>query len=163
MSDDVDAAAVGTEELLRGVCREARDLLGKVSGSVTRVVVQAGTHRVEIEWDPSIAPSAPAAPSGPGLVTGLDAAAPEVEGRFVVRAPLVGAFYRSPAPGQPPFVEVGDVVEPEQDLAIIEAMKMMNRIPCGASGKVTAILVDDGVMVEFDQPLMYVDPPDDDG
>ena len=161
MSDEVDAGDGGNEELLRGVCKEARDLLGKVTGPVKRVVVQAGVHRVEIEWDPTVAPTAPAAAAA---VSSLEPAGlPGVEGRHVVVAPLVGAFYRSPAPGEPPFVAVGDVVEPEQDLAIIEAMKMMNRIPCEVGGKVTAILVEDGVMVEFGQPLMYIDPPDDDG
>ena len=161
MSDEVDAGSGGSEELLRSVCREARDLLGKLTGPVKRVVVQAGVHRVEIEWDPTVAPSAPAAA---GAAPGSEpAAAPEVAGRQVVVAPLVGAFYRSSAPGEPPFVTVGDLVEPGQDLAIIEAMKMMNRISCEFDGKITAILVEDGVMVEFGQPLMYIDPPDDDG
>ncbi len=160
MSAEVDAEVGGNEDLLRGVCKEAHALLAKVTGPVTRVVVQAGAHRVEIEWDPSVAPSAPAA-AAPGAA--VEAAVADVPGRQVVVAPLVGSFYRSPAPGEPAFVAIGDIVEVEQDLAIIEAMKMMNRIPAEFAGKVTAILVEDGTMVEFGQPLMYIDPPDTDG
>ena len=72
-------------------------------------------------------------------------------------APLVGTFYRSPEPGAKPFVEVGDVVEPETEVAIVEAMKIMNRITADCAGRVTEILVSDGEMVEFGQTLMYVE------
>ncbi len=161
MSDQAETVADGEDALLRSVCREARDLLGRVSGPVKRLSVQGGEHRVEIEWDLSAMPAAPGGAVG-AVVSATVATPDEVPGRFVVTAPLVGAFYRASEPGAAPFVSVGDMVEADQEVAIIEAMKMMNRIPCEVSGKVTAILVEDGVMVEFGQALMYVDPPDSD-
>lgn len=161
MSKQVEVAAAGDEEALRDVCKEARDLLARLHGPVRRLSVQRGDAHVEIEWEPTANPSAPN--HGGSAPATAPAEAAEVEGRHVVTAPLVGAFYRAPEPGAPPFVQVGDLVEPGQDLAIIEAMKMMNRIPCEVSGRITAILVEDGVMVEFGQELMHVDPADGDG
>ncbi len=75
----------------------------------------------------------------------------------VVRAPMVGTFYRAPSPDARPFVEVGDRVGPEQTLCIIEAMKMLNQIEADVAGEVTAILVENGQPVEFDQPLFVID------
>ena len=75
----------------------------------------------------------------------------------VVRSPMVGTAYRAPAPGAPPFVEVGDTVREGQTLLIVEAMKTMNQIPAPRAGVVKAILVEDGEPVEFDQPLMVIE------
>lgn len=74
----------------------------------------------------------------------------------VVRAPMVGTFYQAPSPEARPFVEVGDQVGAEQTLCIIEAMKMLNQIEAEVSGKVVAVLVENGQPVEFDQPLFVV-------
>lgn len=81
--------------------------------------------------------------------------APAVEGT-VVRAPMVGTFYRSPSPDADPFVEVGDNISNGQTLCIIEAMKMLNQIHAELSGKIIEILVENGQPVEFDQPLFVV-------
>jgi acetyl-CoA carboxylase biotin carboxyl carrier protein len=70
----------------------------------------------------------------------------------------VGTFYRAPEPGSAPFVEVGDVVAWGQQLAIIEAMKLMNAIEADCDGRVVEIPVADGSPVEFDQPLVLIDP-----
>lgn len=78
--------------------------------------------------------------------------------RFVtVRAPMVGTFYRAPAPDAPPYVEVGQTVEPGQTLCIIEAMKLMNEIEAEVRGRVSAILVENGQPVEYGQPLMTLE------
>jgi acetyl-CoA carboxylase biotin carboxyl carrier protein len=73
-------------------------------------------------------------------------------------APLVGTFFRSPKPGARPFVEVGDVVEQGQAVAIVEAMKIMNQVAAEHRGRVTEIVVKDGEWVEFQQTLMYLEP-----
>ena len=113
--------------------------------------------------------SAVAAPTGQGkgVATEDQAARPaDAEGRapavdddrFVtVRSPMVGTFYRAPAPDAPPFVEVGQTVEPGQTLCIIEAMKLMNEIEAEVRGRVSAILVENGQPVEYGQPLMMLE------
>jgi len=76
----------------------------------------------------------------------------------VVKAPMVGTFYRSPAPTSPPFVNVGDIVKEGQTMCILEAMKLMNEIKAEKAGKVATILVENGQPVEFDQVLFELEP-----
>ena len=73
-----------------------------------------------------------------------------------VKSPMVGTFYRSPSPDTVAFIEIGSEVKQGDTLCIVEAMKMMNQIEADASGKVLAILVDDGDAVEFEQPLVVI-------
>ena len=75
----------------------------------------------------------------------------------VVKSPMVGTFYASSSPKNPPFVSVGDVVGPDKTLCIIEAMKVFNEIKGDVSGKIVAVLVKDGEAVEFGRPLFKVD------
>ncbi|MCF6765164.1 acetyl-CoA carboxylase biotin carboxyl carrier protein [Thiotrichales bacterium 19S3-7] len=74
----------------------------------------------------------------------------------IVRSPMVGTFYRSPAPGSDVFVTEGKKVNPGDTLCIIEAMKIMNQIESEASGVIKQILVEDGSPVEYDQPLFII-------
>ncbi len=83
---------------------------------------------------------------------------PVPDGLHAVRAPLVGTFYRAAAPGEEPYVEVGDRVEAGQTLCIVEAMKLMNEIPADVSGEVVEVLADDAGGVEYDQPLFHLRP-----
>lgn len=76
----------------------------------------------------------------------------------VVSAPMVGTFYRAPEPGATPFVEVGQRVEPDSVVCIIEVMKLMNSVAAGTSGVVTHILPADGEAVEFGQTLIVIEP-----
>jgi|TARA_B100001057_G_C22645965_1_gene870099 acetyl-CoA carboxylase biotin carboxyl carrier protein len=85
------------------------------------------------------------------------AAAPAVPAGHHVLSPMVGTFYRSPSPEAKSFVEVGQTVSAGDTLCIVEAMKMMNQIEADKSGVVTAILVEDGQPVEFDQPLVVIE------
>jgi acetyl-CoA carboxylase biotin carboxyl carrier protein len=73
-----------------------------------------------------------------------------------ILSPMVGTFYRAPAPDDPPFVEVGDRVRVGQTVCIIEAMKLMNEIEAENAGEILEILVQNGDPVEFNQPLMRV-------
>ncbi|HEX6795968.1 MAG TPA: acetyl-CoA carboxylase biotin carboxyl carrier protein [Casimicrobiaceae bacterium] len=79
-------------------------------------------------------------------------------GSIVVSAPMVGTFYRSPAPGAAPFVEVGQAVDEHTTVCIIEVMKLMNSIPAGACGRVQQVLVADGAPVDTGAPLIVLDP-----
>jgi len=84
---------------------------------------------------------------------------PEENAQYItVKSPMVGTFYRKPAPNKPDFVNVGDVINSGQVVCIIEAMKLFNEIESEISGKIIKILVEDASPVEFDQPLYLVDP-----
>ncbi len=76
----------------------------------------------------------------------------------LVNSPFVGTFYRTPAPDQPAFVELGSVVKKGQALCIIEAMKLMNEIEADEPGKIIEIFVENGQPVEFGQPLFRIEP-----
>ena len=75
-----------------------------------------------------------------------------------IKSPIIGTFYRKPAPDKPNFVEIGDTISEGSVLCVIEAMKLFNDIESEVSGKIVKILVDDSSPVEFDQPLFLVDP-----
>jgi acetyl-CoA carboxylase biotin carboxyl carrier protein len=84
--------------------------------------------------------------------------AAERDGLHPVRSPLVGTFYRAPAPGEEPYVEVGDRVKAGEILCIVEAMKLMNEIAADVSGEVVEVLAENARGVEYDQPLFYIRP-----
>lgn len=83
--------------------------------------------------------------------------APDAPAGKVVKAPLVGTYYSSPAPGKAPFVSAGDRVKKGDTLMIIESMKLMNEINSEYDGIVKEILVNDGDIVEYDQPVMIIE------
>lgn len=87
------------------------------------------------------------------------AAATNDDAKYItVKSPIIGTFYRKPAPDKPAFVEVGATVKTGDVLCVIEAMKLFNEIESEVSGKIVKVLVDDSSPVEFDQPLFLVDP-----
>ena len=77
---------------------------------------------------------------------------------ITIKSPIIGTFYRKPAPDKPNFVDIGDSITEGSVLCVIEAMKLFNDIESEVSGKIVKILVDDSSPVEFDQPLFLVDP-----
>jgi acetyl-CoA carboxylase biotin carboxyl carrier protein len=90
-------------------------------------------------------------------VVPMAAAAPELDNSIqIVKSPMVGTFYRSPTPDSDPFVDTGDVVREDTQLAIIEAMKVMNEITAEVSGEIVEILVANAEAVEYDQPLFHI-------
>ena len=106
---------------------------------------------------------APVAAAGPVAASAEPASAPPASTAtrsdlLEVTAPMVGTFYRAPAPGEPPFVEVGTRINVGQAVCILEAMKLMNELESEVGGEVVEILVDNGTPVEFGQVLMRVKP-----
>ena len=75
----------------------------------------------------------------------------------MIKSPMVGTFYAAPDPDSPSFVKVGDHVGPETTICIVEAMKVFNQIPAEVSGRIIAVLAENGASVEFGQPLFKVD------
>ena len=92
----------------------------------------------------------------PAAVAATPAAAAKTAGGHEVTAPVSGTFYRSPAPGEPPFVEVGQVVQAGDVLCIIESMKMMNRVEADSAGQVAEVLLDNGLAIEAGTPLFRI-------
>jgi acetyl-CoA carboxylase biotin carboxyl carrier protein len=147
-------------------------LLSSETGQVTRLRVESGEAAVELEWGrvnghPVLAEAAVNghhAGSVNGTAVALAPApstADAAPGQLHVAAPMVGTFYHAPAPGEPAFVKVGDVVEPGQQVGILEAMKLMNPIEADRAGRVVEILVPDATPVEYDQPLIALVPVED--
>ena len=87
-------------------------------------------------------------------------AAPQpVAGNMVaIRAPVLGTFYRAPSPGESPFVEVGQSVESDDTVCLIEVMKLFNSIKAGVNGKVAEIRAENGKLVEYNEVLIVIDP-----
>jgi acetyl-CoA carboxylase biotin carboxyl carrier protein len=75
-----------------------------------------------------------------------------------VKAPMVGTFYRAPAPGAAPFVEVGSVVKETDTICILEVMKLMNSIAAGVRGRIVRICVENAELVQVGQPLILIEP-----
>ena len=99
------------------------------------------------------------APMPEVAVTGLSApAVPETSHLITVESPMVGTFYRAPAPGADPYVQQGDKVQKGTVLCLIEAMKLMNEIESEVSGRVHSILVENAQPVEYGQPLFLIEP-----
>ena len=122
---------------------EGEEKVKIVKGGVVSAPLAASAPVVEARAAPSTAPAPAGEPE------------PAQEGH-VVKAPMVGTFYRSPSPDAKPFVEVGQAVKEGDTICIIEAMKLMNEIEADASGAVKAILVENGQPVEYGQPLFIL-------
>ncbi|XP_062106532.1 biotin carboxyl carrier protein of acetyl-CoA carboxylase 2, chloroplastic [Humulus lupulus] len=103
------------------------------------------------------APASPPPPSAPAPVSPASAQSSK-SSHPPLKCPMAGTFYRSPAPGEPPFVKVGDKVQKGQVICIIEAMKLMNEIEADQSGTVVEVLAEDGKPVSVDTPLYVIVP-----
>jgi acetyl-CoA carboxylase biotin carboxyl carrier protein len=138
---------------------EVEQLLGLLRGSgVGEIRVRQGETEISIKAMPEAAAprEAPAAHGVPDVVE--PEVSPEMDGLHAVRSPVVGTFYRAPAPGEDTYVEVGDTVSAGQTLCIVEAMKLMNEIVADVSGEVVEVLAENAGGVEYDQPLFYLRP-----
>lgn len=105
------------------------------------------------------APVAQAAPAPAAAPIATEAAPAAEDSKYItITSPMIGTFYRKPSPDKPLFVEVGDTVQEDSVVCVIEAMKLFNEIESEVSGKIVKILVEDSTPVEFGQPLFLVDP-----
>lgn len=100
---------------------------------------------------------APVAPPAPSAEPAAAAPAASSDNLVTIKSPMIGTFYRSPKPGEPPFINVGDSISEGQHICIIEAMKLFNEIESEVSGKIVKVLADDASPVEYDQPLFLVE------
>ncbi|MEQ6917164.1 acetyl-CoA carboxylase biotin carboxyl carrier protein [Halomonas aquatica] len=136
--------------------------------NISEIEIQEGEESVRISRHPNgtswqqpapqpygAAQPAPQAPAAPAEPEPAAEAAPSYQGQ-TVKSPMVGTFYRSPAPGSKSFVEVGSSVKKGETICIVEAMKMMNQIEADRDGVIEAFLAEDGEPVEFDQPLLVI-------
>ena len=136
--DLVEESGIAELEITEGeekvrICKNHQQAAGNGAGNPAVAVVPAAAA-------PAPVAPAPAAPEG-----------------HVVKAPMVGTFYRASAPGAQPFVEIGQKVALGETLCVIEAMKLMNEIEADRAGTVTAILVENGQPVEYGEPLFVIE------
>ena len=111
-----------------------------------------------IQQAPAQVVAAPVVMAAAPVASAPTPAADENENYITIKASMIGTFYRSASPENPPFVSVGDVIKEGDAICIIEAMKLFNEIEAEVSGKIVKVLVDDSSPIEFDQPLFLVDP-----
>jgi acetyl-CoA carboxylase biotin carboxyl carrier protein len=135
-----------------------------VDSGIAELEVQHGDDRVRIRRTPESRPEfvmqAPPAPPATLFETGTApvAAPAPATNEQIVKSPIVGTYYDAPKPGDPPFVKVGDAVEPGQVLCIIESMKLMNEIESEVAGTVVAKLMENGRPVEYGEALFAIRP-----
>lgn len=100
-------------------------------------------------------------PSAPVAIAETKAEAPKAEvaseNLYTFRSPMIGTFYNTPSPNDPPFVRVGDTITKGQKLCIVEAMKLFNEIESDVAGKIVKVLVENARPVEYDQPLFLIE------
>ncbi len=146
--------------------KELRTLLRLMEGNdVEELEVEEGGRRIRIrrrapggEGMRLAAAASLSTPVVAPVVTTSSVARSEVAGLIPVEAPMVGTFYRAPAPGAEPYVKEGDLVHKGTVLCIIEAMKLMNEIEAEVSGRIVRILPENGQPVEFGQTLFLLEP-----
>jgi len=133
--------------------------------NIAEIEIQEGEESVrisrnmsgaQVHYAPAPLAAAPTAPAPAAAPVAEAAPAAAAHAGHLVTSPMVGTFYRSPAPGAKVFVEVGQQVKKGDTICIVEAMKMMNQIEADKDGTIGEILVEDGQPVEFDQPLVSI-------
>lgn len=137
------------------------------ASSLSEIEVEEDGRRMRLQKPQPIQPvfqpypymGPPLEQSGPVAVPEAPAAEPEPEDALpTIDSPMVGTFYAAPAPGEEPFIKVGDAVEEGQTVCIVEAMKLMNEVGAKSGCKIAKVLVENGEPVEFGQPLFAFEP-----
>jgi len=122
-----------------------------------RIRLRRGGEPVLTTVAAPVAPTAATPPAAPAGEPAPAAAAPTAETGKLIKSPIVGTFYNSPNPDSAPFVKIGDQVGEDTTVCIVEAMKVFNEVPAECSGKITAILAENGDAIEFGQPLFRLE------
>ena len=151
------ARADERDQVLDWVVRHAAQLGRAGSAPLQRIIVSTASLAVDVRWADGGPPGAAGVAPAGEREQAAGAAADEA---VLVTAPMVGTFYRAHEPGAPPFVEVGDLVEPGQQVGIIEAMKLMNAVQADRGGRVREIVAADGSPVQYEEPLLALVPGD---
>ena len=129
-----------------------------------KITIKTGTEKTEttiVQQAPLNMPPMPNVVQGEtqtAQVAPVNEAAKEASKYKEITSPIIGTFYRKPSPDKPVFVEVGDSINTDTVVCMVEAMKLFNEIEAEISGKIVKVLVEDGTPVEFGQPLFLVDP-----
>ena len=129
-------------------CAEMRFRIGELTLDVTK----SGSG-----LPPSNEPAREGAPQKPAGPKGIERLQPR-DGLVSVTAPVLGTFYRAPAPGAAPFVGAGDTVRASDAIGLIEVMKLFTTVTAGTDGRVVEILAEDAALVEYGEPLALIDP-----
>jgi acetyl-CoA carboxylase biotin carboxyl carrier protein len=136
--------------------QEAGHSLRLLRGTATTKAVEVGprganhdSEGMSTEIAPAEARAGESPPQAPVPLT--------FSGRQVFKSPMVGTFFRAGAPGDKPFIDVGQEVKPGQTLGVIEAMKMLTALECDVEGRIAEVLVENGAFVEFGQPLFSIE------
>lgn len=154
--------------------KEIKELIDLLKGSdVSEIEIEREGVKIKIKKESSAAVITPAtvsqpvvtlpapvivsSPAAPASPSPSPAPALKPEGN-TINSPMVGTFYRSPAPDSPAFVKEGDLIKEGQTICILEAMKLMNEIKAETKGRIVKILVENGQAVEFGQALFVVEP-----
>jgi acetyl-CoA carboxylase biotin carboxyl carrier protein len=148
----VDDSGIDSLEISRGGTRI------RISKTPPPAPVQAGAAPAPAVHHAAPAVEVPARPAGPSGEAGAPAPAAPRSNLVEVKSPMVGTFYRSPAPEAPPYVEAGSRVAKGQTLCILEAMKLMNELESEVAGTVREICVENGEPVEYGQVLFRIEP-----
>ncbi len=143
--------------------KELKALVRLMEGSdLEELEVAEGDRRIRIrrrlgDGVPVIRSGAPGQ-GGAKVVAMPAAAAPDTAGLVPIESPMVGTFYRAPAPGAEPYVKEGDVIQKGAVVCIVEAMKLMNEIESEVAGRIARVVAENGKPVEFGQHLFLVEP-----
>ena len=146
--------------------RKVKKLIELLEASdITEIEIKEGEESIRISRASNSTPFAhqvaaiaapPVTPVAPATVEAEAPTAATASEGNIIQSPMVGTFYRAPAPSSPPYVEVGQHVKVGDVVCIVEAMKMMNQIEADYAGVVAAFLIEDGEPVEFDQALIRI-------
>lgn len=150
------------QELIKAVNKSELSELSIKDGEFEITIKQTPGGQILVQAPQPIAQQVAMAPAQVAAAPVAEAAAapapaPVSDKTVTVKSPMIGTFYRSAKPGEPPFISVGDTINVGQHICIIEAMKLFNEIESEVSGKVVKILADDASPVEYDQPLFLVE------